>query len=189
MAAAKFVRSFLIEFGPITAFFFVANAYNFFIATAVLLVATAFSLTVSLVYDGRVPLFSIISSSFVFIFGGATLYFRDPYWLVFEYTIYNGIFALAIFGTYYRGIPLFKTLFGTMFNITERGWRILSLRWASVFLVTAVLNEYIWHMFSVDAWLHFRFIAAIGLCVFGLSQFFLARRERMPDATQWGLRQ
>lgn len=188
MLTRGFLISFAIEFGPISLFFIGTELFNFFVGTALLVASTAFALTGSLLRDKRVPLFSVISSAFVLAFGVATLILMDPLWLVLEYTLYNGLFGLAMFGGLIFGKPLLKPLFEGMFQITDYGWKLLSARWGIFFLLTAVANEYVWNNYSEETWVYFRLIAALVLCLFGFSQFFLARRERLPHASSWGLR-
>lgn len=188
MITRKFAISSFIEFGPITAFFIGTELANFFVGTALLVIGTIAALATSLTIDKRVPLFSVISSFFILLFGGFTLYFQDAYWLVIEYTLYNAIFGVALLIGIATKRYYLKHLFENMFHISDYAWKILSMRWAFFFLLTAVLNEVIWNNYTESTWVYFRVIAGIGLAIFGFSQFFLARRHRHPDANPWGLR-
>lgn len=188
-APIGFVVSFFVEFGPTLAFFLVSHRYGFFTGAVVLVALTALALVFSLLRDRRIALFALISSVLILAFGLMTILLWDPRWLYIEYTLYNGLFGIALLWGYVRGKGLLKPLFGSMFLITERGWKVLSLRWGFVFLTTAILNEYVWRSFSGEAWVDFRFATAVLQCAFGFSQFFLARRERLPEASEWGLRQ
>ncbi len=188
MVTKGFLASSLIEFGPVLLFFILAREYGILYGTLSLVVSTIAALIWSLVRDKRVPVFSLISSSFVLVCGGAALVSQDPYWVVLEYTAYNGLFGVALLiGIYYKQ-ALLKPLFKSMFHISDHGWLILSARWAFFFILTAVGNELVWRMYGENAWVHFRLIAALVLCVFGFSQFFLARAHRLPDSSPWGLR-
>lgn len=178
----------MIEFGPITLFFVATEWKGFFVGTTILVVATLCATIASYFQDGRLPLFSLFSSLFVLVCGGLTLLFWEPRWLVIEYTLYNGISAAALFGGLLFGKAFLKPLFENMFALTERGWRILSFRWACFFLLTAIGNELVWGIWGQEGWVMYRFAAAVVLCVFGFSQFFLARKERLPEANPWGLR-
>lgn len=186
--ALGFLVSFTLEFGPTLLFFLVSQYWGFFPGAIVLVATTALSLVVALIRDKRIALFALLSSVLLLLFGALSIFFWDPWWLFVEYTLYNALFGTALVWGYLRGRGLLKPLFGGMFLMTERGWRILSLRWGIVFLVTAVVNEYVWRGMGEGDWVMFRFASAVLLCVFGFSQFFLARRERLPEATEWGLR-
>ena len=184
----KFLASISIEFGPVVVFFLVSEYAGFFAATAALIGATALALIAALARERRVPWFSLLSSLFVLVFGIATLAQKDPYWIQLEYTLYNAIFATLLFVGLAFDRALLKPLFGTTFLMNERGWRILSFRWAAFFALTAILNEYFLRFTTTELWVQFRFVAAIVLCIFGFSQFFLSRRERLPHASAWGLK-
>ncbi len=188
MLTKGFIASSIIEFGPVLLFFGIARSYGLFYGTLALVLSTLAALAWSLLRDGRIPAFSIISSTFVLVCGSATLISDNPYWVVLEYTLYNGLFGIAlIWGLMHRKAYL-KPLFESMFQISDDGWRILSGRWAFFFIITAVGNEVVWRMFGEGAWIHYRLWAALFLGVFGFSQFFLARAHRLPHASAWGLR-
>ncbi len=183
-----FLLSLGIEFGPTFLFFIGATLYDFFVGVWWLIVGTCFSLGISLGRDKRVPLFALIASGFVLLSGVVTLYTADPFWIVLEYALYNIVFALAMVVGYFRGTPALKPLFCTMFDLTDRGWHILSLRWGFFFLLSAIGSEVVWQMYGEETWVVYRFSMTITLAVFGFSQFFLARRHRMPEASPWGLK-
>src|SRR5262245_39893679 len=134
MFTRGFCISVLIEFGPVVAFFIAARINGIITGTAVLIATTLLAPLWSLVPDKRVPLFSVISSSFVLVCGGATLISQNPYWVVLEYTVYNSLFGVVLLAGSFYGKGLLKPLFCTMFHITDEGWTILSLRWSFFFL-------------------------------------------------------
>lgn len=188
MLAKRLLTSLSIEFGPLVAFFIGSEFGGFVLGTAFLVVATIVSLSASLIIDKRVPLFSVISSIFVFAFGCLTLYLDDPYWIVLEYTLYNGLYGAALVLALLWEKALLRPLFETLFHISDYAWRVLSLRWGLSFLLIAAVNQFVWNVYGWDAWVYFRIIAAVYLLIFGFSQFFLARRHRHPQASAWGLR-
>jgi intracellular septation protein len=188
MITRGFIDSCIIEFGPVLLFFAVAKAYGIFYGAVALVISTILALIWSLIRDGRIPTFSVLSSTFVLVCGTATIISNDPYWIVLEYTAYNGLFGIALLIGILFKKPLLKPLFEGMFQITDHGWLILSARWAFFFIITAIGNEYVWRYMGEDPWVHFRLFAALVLCVFGFSQFFLARKHRLPHSSPWGLR-
>lgn len=129
MVLRHFILSLAIEFGPTIVFFFGAIFKGFFFGVWCLIGATILSMGVSLIRDSRIPIFLLIASTFVLLSGFATLFTHNPYWVVIEYTLYNSLFAAAICVGWLLKKPLFKPLFSTLFNLTDRGWQILSLRW------------------------------------------------------------
>ncbi|MFV0298560.1 MAG: inner membrane-spanning protein YciB, partial [Hyphomicrobiaceae bacterium] len=69
--------------------------------------------------------------------------------------------------------PFLKNLLGDALNLTNEGWRILTIRWAFFFLALAALNELIWRTMSETTWASFKVFGIIPLTMI----FF---------ATQWG---
>ncbi len=183
-----FVLSLGIEFGPTLLFFIGATFYDFFVGVWWLIVGTCLSLAVSLWRDKRIPLFALIASAFVLLSGVITLYTHNPFWIVLEYALYNAAFAGAMVVGYLRNKPALKPLFCTMFDLTDTGWHILSLRWGGFFLLAAVGSEVVWEVYGEETWVVYRFLMTVLLAVFGFSQFFLARKHRNPTASPWGLK-
>jgi intracellular septation protein len=177
-----------IEFGPLTAFFVASFFFDFYTAAAILVLTTLASLITSFIRYRRFAAFSFFCSIFVLICGTATVYFHDPRWIVIEYTISNLLFAGGLLGGWFMHRPVLRDLFGHMFLITEQGWMTLTMRWGLCFLITGVSNQLWWWIFPDETlWTLFRFVSTIGVFVFGMCQFFTSRRERLPEASPWGL--
>lgn len=181
----------LIQFGPITSFFvvFEASGKNFFAATAVLMAVVVVATALSWYRSKRVAWFPLWSATFVLLFGGATLYFSDPAWLILKDTIYDGAFGVAILvGLAFRK-NLMKKFFIPLFAISDRGWHILAVRWALFFVVSALLNEVVRRMTTPEIWVHYKIANTIVLIGFGLYQLRLTGRERIEEeANRLGLR-
>lgn len=181
----------LIQFGPITLFFvaFELGGRDFFFATSILMVAIVMATVASIVRDRRIPWFPIYAAAFTLVFGGATLYLRDPHWLMVRDTLYDGIFGLIILVALSMKKNILRTFFLPLFALTDRGWQILAWRWAVFFLVNAVVNEMARRFLSVDAWVYFKMIATLVLIAFGVYQFTLTRRERLiEESNSFGMR-
>ncbi len=181
----------LIQFGPITTFFLVfeASGQNFFAATAVLMAAVVIATALSWYRSGQVAWFPVWSASFVLVFGGATLYYTDPQWLIVKDSIYDGLFGFVILiGLAFRK-NLLRKFFMPLFAITDRGWHILAVRWALFFLVSAALNEVVRRTVLPETWVHYKIANTAVLIVFGLYQLRLTGRERLAEeGNRLGLR-
>ena len=61
--------------------------------------------------------------------------------------------------------------------MTDKGWRILTLRFSLFFFLSATLNEAIWRTQSTDFWVNFKVFGLIGLTfVFIVTQLPLLKR-------------
>jgi intracellular septation protein len=73
-------------------------------------------------------------------------------------------------GLYFRK-PLLQIVLDSMFELTEEGWRKLTLRWALFFFALAVLNEIVWRTQTTDFWVSFKVFGIMPLTIaFALAQ-------------------
>jgi intracellular septation protein len=175
-----------LELGPLV-LFFVGNArWGIFFATAVFMVAIAVALAVSYALTGRLPVMAVVSGVIVTVFGGLTLLLQDETFIKIKPTIIYALFG----GTLLAGLvfrkPLLEIVFDSVFNLTEEGWRKLTLRWALFFIFMAVLNEVVWRTQSTDVWVSFKLFGAVPLTfVFAALQYrLLMRHDASPEAAE-----
>lgn len=173
----------IIQFGPITLFFltFELSGKDFFQATAVLIIATAVSVIADYWYSRRIAFFPLFSASFIFLFGGATLLFREPQFLMVRDTLYDLVFGLGILASLAWGKNLLRQFFDPLIAMSDRGWYVLAWRWAIFFLVAATLNEVVRRHFSAEFWVHYKMANTIVFILFGFYQFTLTSRERIVE--------
>lgn len=185
------ILEWLIQFGPITTFFIVfeVSGQNFFAATAVLMATVVVATALSWYRSKQVAWFPLWSATFVLLFGGATLYFGDPGWLIVKDTIYDGLFGVAILFGLALQKNLLRKFFTPLFAISDRGWHILAVRWALFFIASAILNEVVRRMTTPEVWVYYKIANTLALIGFGLYQFRLTHRERIEvEANRLGLR-
>jgi intracellular septation protein len=175
---AKPLVKLLIELGPLVVFFLVYSRAGIYWATGVLMIATVLSLVASWRLFGRLLPMPVVTAVLVVVFGGLTFWLDDPRFIKVKPTIINLLFAGVLFVGLMLRRPLLKMLFGEAFNLTEEGWRKLSVRWALFFLALAALNEVVWRNFSEAAWVNFKVFGILPLTlVFAMSQIGLIKRH------------
>lgn len=156
-----------------------------FEATGAFMIATIIALVVGWTIERKVPVMPLVSGIFVLIFGGLTLVLADELFIKLKPTLVNMLFAIILFGGLLAGRSLLKPLFGAAVQLTERGWRLLTLRWAIFFVVLAVLNEIVWRSFSTDFWVSFKLFGIMPLTfLFAISQTPLFLREQIEEAPE-----
>ena len=172
------------ELGPLIVFF-VANAkFNLFVATGAFMVAIVAAMIASYVVVRHVPIMAIVTAVIVLVFGTLTLVLHDETFIKIKPTIIYGLFAAILGGGLLFGRSFIAILFNQMFNLTPKGWRILTMRWALFFLGMAVLNEIIWRTQSTDFWVAFKAFGAVPLTmVFAISQMPVIKRYHLEPAT------
>lgn len=174
---ARQLIKFAVELGPLVVFFVVNSQYGIFVGTGWFMAATAVALTASRLILGRVPIMPLISGAFILVFGALTLWLQDSLFIKIKPTIVNLLFATILLGGLAFRQSLLKYVFGEAFNLTEEGWRILTIRWGLFFIFLACLNEVIWRNFSEDFWVSFKLWGLMPITmIFAMSQIGLLQR-------------
>jgi len=192
----------VIEAGPLVVFFLINGRKGFpefrhlwlaegaeplvgqalFEATGAFMIATIIALTIGWTVERKIPVMPLVSGIFVLVFGGLTLVLADELFIKLKPTLVNMLFAVILFGGLLTGRSLLKPLLGAAVQLTERGWRVLTLRWAIFFVVLAILNEIVWRNFSTDFWVSFKLFGIMPLTfLFATSQTPLFLREQIEE--------
>ena len=89
---------FLTDFGPLLIFFAVYYKSNKNLITAIppLVVATLIAVIVVYIIEKKIPYVPLIGAFLVSLFGGLTIYFKNPIFLYLKPTIINIIFAITL---------------------------------------------------------------------------------------------
>src|SRR5262245_27626091 len=130
-----------LELGPLVLFFAANARFGIFAGTAVFMVAILIALATSYALTRHLPIMAIVSAVIVTVFGGLTLLLHDETFIKVKPTIIYALFGVTLVAGLVFRKPLLELVFDSVFNLTEEGWRKLTVRWALFFLFMAVLNE------------------------------------------------
>ena len=167
-----------IELGPLLVFFGTNATAGIYAGTAAFMAATLVSLVVACFYYHKVPVMPLVSGVIVLVFGELTLYLRDETFIKLKPTIVYSMFALLLGAGLFTKKPMLELLLGPAFNLTEEGWRKLTMRWALFFLAMAALNELIWRNVSTNTWVSFKAFGFLPLTfLFAVAQVPLMQRH------------
>lgn len=154
----------LIEFIPLILFFVVYKLFGTQEAAIVLVVATLIQLIVLKVLYGKVEKMQLFMAGFVVVFGGLTAYFNNDEFLKWKVTLLNALFALTLlFSQFVLKNPIIKHLLGKEIRLPDNVWQKLNLGWAGFFILCMLLNLYVSHYLSNDAWYTFKVFGLTGL--------------------------
>ena len=171
-----------IELGPLLVFFGTNAAAGIFAGTGAFMVATVVSLGFAWWRYHKVPVMPLVSAVIVLVFGGLTIYLHDETFIKLKPTIVYTMFAALLLAGLATRRHLLKLLFGPVFNLTEDGWRKLTLRWAVFFVAMAVVNEFVWRNFSTDTWVSFKAFGFLPITfLFAMAQVPLMQRYGLPE--------
>ena len=160
-----------LEMGPLVVFFIANAKYGIFPATAALMVGVVVALVASWFLTRHIPVMPLVTAVMVLLFGGLTLIFQDETFIKLKPTIVNALFGFALLGALAFGKPLLPIILDSAINLTEKGWRILTLRWGLFFFFLAGLNELVWRTQTTEFWAAFKVFGTMPITMlFALSQ-------------------
>jgi intracellular septation protein len=151
-----------LDLGPLVLFFFANSHYDIFVATATFMVAVVAAMVVSY---------------------ALTRLLHNDMFIKIKPTIIYALFGGVLLGGLLFGKPLLGTVLDSMFQLTEEGWRKLTLRWALFFFALAVLNEIVWRNAATNVWVDFKVFGVMPLTfLFGALQVPLLKKYAVEPA-------
>lgn len=161
-------------------------------ATWALVAGSAIGVAVGLIVEKRLALMPLLVGGFALVFGVLTLVTQDDLWVKIKVTALNACLSIALLGGVWMKKKPLKALLGTVIPITDRAWRILTVRYGIYFAFVAVVNELVrseplvaWAaartgyagVDPADVWVSFRGVLWIASSIFGASQIPLIMRN------------
>ena len=172
-----------LDLGPLVLFFFANSRYGIFVATGTFMVAVLAALAVSFALTRHLPIMPVVTAIIVVIFGGLTLFLHDATFIKVKPTIIYALFGAVLIGGLLFNKPLLGVVFDLLFDLTDEGWRKLTLRWALFFFLLAVLNEIVWRNTSTNVWVDFKVFGVMPLTfLFGALQVPLLKKYAVEPA-------
>jgi intracellular septation protein len=167
----------LIDLGPIAIFVVAFNVLQrleatrenaVYIATAIFIASTLAAIVYCKLKQGRIPPVLLVTGVLVTCFGGLTLLLHDENYIKIKPTFVYLFYALAITVSVLIKQNVWKLLFKHVFNLPDRIWLVLALRWAALFLFLAGLNEYVRLTQTTEFWVNSR-LFIFTPCVIGFA--------------------
>lgn len=181
----------MIDLGPVAVFVVAYNvllrmpAYKdnaVYIATGIFVVTTLAAVAYCLWKQGRIPPVLIVTGVIVTAFGGLTIALHDDTFIKLKPTIANLFYAAAIVGSVVVRENVIKLLFKHIFNLPDRIWTVLALRWAAAFAGLAIVNEVMRQTMSTTDWVTWHFPVLMGLMIaFALANTPLIMKHHVDD--------
>lgn len=134
-------------------------------ATAALMAATFLQIAYNWFRHKKIEKMHVITLVLVIIFGGATIYFKEPQFLIWKVTIANWLFATVFYASHFIGnkTPIVKRMMQANITMPDSAWHRLSLSWVLFFVLTGIINLIVAHFFDFDTWVDFKLFGILGL--------------------------
>jgi intracellular septation protein len=173
---------FLFDLFPVILFFIAFKAFDIYIATSVVIAATAGQIAWVWFRHRKVDTMLWVSLGLVVVFGGATLLLRDETFIKWKPTILYWLFAGSLFGSaQFFGRNLIRKMLEQQMQLPDLLWQRVNLAWVAFFAVMGVLNLYIAFNYSTDTWVSFKLFGGMGLMIAFIVGQGLILSKYIPD--------
>lgn len=159
----------LYEFLPLLLFLITLFVKDLYAAVAVLMVTMPLGLAFKYYRTRKLDKMYMWSTILALVFGGATLYFRDPRFVFWKPTVFYWAIAIACaVSQVYGEKTMVQRFFGMVGELntdrlTRAEWTRLNLAWIVFFVTVGVLNLYVAYNFTIEVWGTFKAIGLLGI--------------------------
>lgn len=194
---------FLYDFFPVLLFFVAYKAYDIYVATGVIIVASLVQIGSHWLRHRKVNRMHLTTAALVTVFGGITLALQDPVFIKWKPTVVNWLFAAVFLGSQFIGDkPVVQRMMEGIqketgdpgdgsdesgangLPLSARDWRTLNTMWWVFFSLMGLINLYVVYNYSENTWVNFKLFGMIGLTlVFALLQGIWIARRLPEDST------
>ncbi len=175
----------LFDFFPVLLFFAAYKFYDIYVATAVLIAASALQTFAHRLISGRFEKSHVITLVLILLFGGATLLLHDEVFIKWKPSVINWLFGIVFIGSHFIGErTIIERMMGANIKLASDVWSRLNMAWAGFFIFLGFLNLYVAFSFDTDTWVNFKLFGLIGLTLaFVIVQsFYLVRHMPAEEA-------
>jgi intracellular septation protein len=173
----------LFEFFPIVLFFIAYKLYDIYVATEVMIAATAVGVALSWLKYRQVASMQWITLALAIVMGGATIYLHDERFLKWKLTIVEWLFGLAFLGSQFIGEkPFVERMMTGSLTLPALIWRRLNLMWGGFFISVGFINLYVMHHYSTDDWVTFKTFGVPGLMIIFIVVQMIFLYKYIPEA-------
>lgn len=173
----------LFDFFPILVFFVCFKLFGLYSATAVAIVLSILQVIFYRLKYQRYEKLHLISLFLIVVLGGATLIFRNPWFIKWKPTAIYWLSSVIFFSSAYIGKkPIIQKIMESNITLPQKIWRRLSHAWSTFFLIMGSVNLYVAYHFDTNTWVNFKLFGGAGFTlIFVLVQaLYLARHVKTP---------
>lgn len=171
------------ELFPIAAFLVALYLKDVYVATAVLMAATAVQIALLLVLKHTITTMQWAVAGMVFVFGALTLGFHDERFIKIKPTVVYLAMAAAFFvsNTFFKK-NLVQASLGAALTPPPATWKTLNSLWIAMFAAMAIINAVLAYTVSTEIWAWSKMGFFLATMVFVGGQIYVLRAHlKTPD--------
>ncbi|OCG19990.1 MULTISPECIES: inner membrane-spanning protein YciB [unclassified Gilliamella] len=131
----------LLNFIPLVFFFVFLTMYDVFVGVQALMIAATVCFLIILMLYRKIDKVELISYLMIMIFGGFTLYMRDPNIIKWKVTIINFLFATTLLvSQFIFKKNLLQKMLGKEIQLDINSWNKLNLLWIFFFTLCGAIS-------------------------------------------------
>ena len=184
-AGQKNKSSFWVDFGPLLIFFIVFHYFRrsqpdeaLFIAAAIFAVAAVIAMAVAWIIYRSISGILIFSTLVIVGTTGLAFVFDNKVFLYMRPTVINSLFGVGLITGVFMNKNVLKLLIGEAFSLPDKAWNTLAIRWACLFFLIAIMNEFVWRTQTERFWVDFKtFVPMTITIIFTLFQIPFIKRH------------
>jgi len=147
----------LLDFLPIVLFFGAYKAYDIYVATGVIMVATLVQMAVLYKLDGTLQTMHKVTLALVLGFGALTLGFHDERFIKIKPTVlYTFMAASLAVGLWIYKKNFRQSMLGAQIKLPDQIWHNLTVAWVAYSLGMAALNAFVAYYYTTEQWVDFK---------------------------------
>ena len=136
---------FLLDFGPIVIFFIAYKLYNLNVAIYAMIVTTFIQVIYTRLSTGKFVTSQVLTFILLIVFGGITIWFDDPKFIMWKVSVLYAIFAVALIASNWIGKKtLLERMMGKELQLPKVIWSRLTWFWSFGFIAIALVNAYVY---------------------------------------------
>jgi intracellular septation protein len=147
----------LLDFLPLVFFFAAYKFWGIYVATGVLMAATAVQMAIVYWLDRKLTAIHKATLALILVFGALTLLLHDARFIKWKPTVLYAGMAIALAAAQWGYHKNFlKIMLGSQLTLPESVWHRLGAAWVAYCLFMAALNGYVAALYSTGAWAAFK---------------------------------
>jgi len=168
----------MLEILIIIFFFIIYQCFDIYFAIYILILSNFVILIFSKIKTGKFNRRYIFAFIFVLIFGLATIYFKNDFFIKLKVTVIYWLLSLLCLSTHIFGYkPFIKYLIDKTINLPDNIWIKLNKSCSVFFILIGLINLFIMFNYSTDVWIKFKLFGIISLnIIFVFYQYFFIFR-------------
>jgi len=170
---------------PLLVFFWCYKKYDLYVATLSAIVLSVLGTAYKYKKHGRVDSLPLFGTALMVVFGGLTVYFKNPQFLFWKPTL--AYLATAAFFAYSCRVgqePIVKRLFADSMQLSEAQWRNATWSYVGFFVFKSILNLLVAYNFTLEQWVKYKVFGTIILSLtfmMGHAMWLQSRQLPKPE--------